>query len=52
MSTKISKDNANEYRLTANEIMRLLYEAGQREQLELLRSYADTAIKMIDKDKR
>lgn len=42
-------NDANEQRLIANEIMRRLYEAGEREQLELLRMYAERAIQEIDR---
>lgn len=45
-------NNANEERLIANEIMRRLYEADEREQLDLLRRYAEIAIKHIDERRR
>lgn len=44
--------NANEERLIANEIMRRLYEAGERDQLDLLRIYAEVAIREIDKESK
>lgn len=40
--------NANELRLTANEIMRQLYELGEREQLRILVAYGHAAINLID----
>lgn len=46
----LSDDEANEIRLVANEIMRRLYEGGQREQLDLLRMYAEIALKHIDQE--
>jgi len=45
----MTENEANEIRLIANEIMRRLYEAGAREQLDLLRMYAVRAIEEIDK---
>lgn len=47
----MTNSEANELRLIANEIMRKLYLNNQREQLELLRMYADSAIKEIDRAK-
>jgi len=44
----MTDSHANEIRLIANEIMRQLYEAGQREQLDLLRMYAEIALKRMD----
>lgn len=40
--------DANEERLIANEIMRRLYESGERSQLALLRAYADAAIRHLE----
>lgn len=40
----MSPDEANSLRLTANEIMRLLYEAGERTQLEILCGYASVSL--------
>jgi len=51
MSAKKS-EHWNELRLYANEIMRQLYEAGERRQLEILRMYSEQAIKMLDKEKK
>ena len=45
----MTDNEANEIRLVANEIMRKLYYAGQREQLKILRMYAERAIEEIDK---
>ncbi len=40
--------DANEERLIANEIMRRLYEANERGQLEILMLYAKRCIELID----
>lgn len=47
---RMTNSEANEYRLTANEIMSMLCEAGKREQLDLLRMYAESAITQIDNE--
>lgn len=38
---------ANEQRLIAAEIIRLLYEAGEKEQLELLKAQAEVSIEHL-----
>lgn len=45
----MTDSEANELRLVANEIMRQLFEAGQRDQLDMLRCYAKIAIEHLDK---
>lgn len=45
----MTADEANSIRLYANEIMRQLYIAGEREQLELLRMYAVGAIEELNR---
>ena len=42
-------DELNTLRLQANEIMRQLYLAGEREQLNILLKYAERAIEEIDR---
>ncbi len=49
--TTMTDSEANELRLVANEIMRQLYEADKRDQLNLLGMYAKRAIEEIDKAK-
>ncbi len=44
---KYSSDDLNELRLNANEIMRILFEHKAKEQLNILRLYAEIAIKNI-----
>jgi len=41
---RLTDNEANEYRIIANEIMRLLYLTGHRDQLDILRKYAETAL--------
>ncbi len=41
----------NAWRQYANEIMRQLYEAGETDQLKILRSYANTAINLLERPK-
>ena len=45
----MTADELNTLRLHANEIMRQLYLAGEREQLSILRQYAERAIEEIDR---
>lgn len=47
-----TKNDYNELRLYANEIMRQLYEAGEVEQLDILRLYAEVAIKHIGDEEK
>lgn len=48
----MTDNEANEIRLIANEVMRRLYIDGQREQLDLLRMYAVSAIEHIDNKRK
>lgn len=41
-------NEANEKRLIASEIIRQLYEAGERSQIELLKISCDRALELLD----
>ena len=45
----MTADELNTLRLHANEIMRQLYLAGEREQLNILLKYAERSIEEIDR---
>ncbi len=47
----MSDSEANELRLIANEIIRKLYMAGQRGQIEILHIYSEVALTRIDEAK-
>jgi hypothetical protein len=47
----MSKDEANSLRLTANEIIRLLFEAGERTQIEILCGYSSVCLDRMGKQK-
>ncbi len=47
---KKSSSELNELRLYANEIMRQLYEAGERGQLDILVIYGKICIECIDRE--
>ncbi len=49
---KHTSSDLNELRLVANEIMHKLYEAGETDQLRILRSYAATAIEYLEAKKK
>lgn len=51
-TTEYTKNDLNELRLHANEIMRILYENSESGQLAILRSYADSCIKMIESENK
>lgn len=51
MSNK-TKNDYNELRLYANEIMRQLYEAGEADQLKILVSYGKVALEHIEAEKK